>query len=294
MFSQLFGNYLLRKEIVTPEQLIKALTKASQSRIKLGTMCIHAGLMTSAEVEKIYIMQTHRDKRFGEIAIEEGYLTEEIINKLLSQQSPDYLLLAQALIDDNVFTHEDAEKYLYDYQTETELYDLDISTNHKECFKKLVANFCSANEMDNNETLTSYLQLLFNDLIRFIGSDFTPMSITPFNEYATQCCATQNITGEFNIASAIDMSAKTSIAFASRYAGEDFEDLNEYVTASLEDFLNLHNGLFIVNVSNTDSIELMLDAPRTISNDLYSPTGSTFLLPIHYSFGIINFVISFY
>lgn len=292
MFSQLFGNYLLRKEVVTPEQLIDAMSTASHSRMKLGTMCIHEGLMTSAEVEKVYILQTHQDKRFGEIAVEEGYLSEETINRLLSKQSPDYLLLAQALIDNGILSHEEAEKLLYDYQTETELYDLDITDDHMDRFEKLVSNFCSVNNMDENEVLQVYLKLLFNNMIRFIGDDFTPMNIIPFSEYATSYCAAQNITGQYPISSALDMNETTAIAFASRYAGEDFEEIDEFVIASLEDFLNLHNGLFVVNLSNTNSVELNLEPPETIQNDLYAPDGLTYLLPIHYSFGTINFIIT--
>lgn len=294
MFSQLFGNYLLRKEIVSPEQLINAIAIASSSRVKLGTMCIHSGLMTPAEVEKIYIMQTHQDKRFGELAVQEGYLSEDAINKLLNQQAPDYLLLAQALIEEGVFTHEDAEKYLYDYQTETELYDLDITDDHKDRFEKMVSNFCAVNDIAGKDYLTTYLQLLFNNLIRFIGDDFTPMNIAPFDEYATTCCAYQTINGEHNISFAMDMTEGSAIAFASRYAGEDFDEYDEYVAASLEDFINLHNGLYVVNVSNTHSLELVLAPPASLVNDLYSPEGTTYLLPIHYTFGTINFIISIF
>ena len=40
-----------------------------------------------------------------------------------------------------------------------------------------------------------------------------------------------------------------------RYVKDHFIDYDEYVQASLEDFLNLQNGLFIVNVSNDSSTE---------------------------------------
>ena len=46
----------------------------------------------------------------------------------------------------------------------------------------------------------------------------------------------------------------------------------------------------MVNIANTDSIELDLYPPISLANEIYSPEGSTYLLPISYTFGTINFV----
>jgi len=294
MFTQLFGNFLLRKGVVTPDQLIDAIKASAETHVKLGTLCIHSGMMTSQEVEKVYIEQTHADKRFGEIAVEMGYLTAGQLEELMENQGPNYLLLAQELIEQGVFTHEELERLLYDYQSETELFDLDLLDEHKDKLKKLVMNFCNFGDIRNADLAISYLQLLFNDLIRFIGDDFTPLNLVSFKEYVSTVCSSQDIEGQYKLGSAIDMDEKTALAFASRYAREEFTEFDEYVAASLEDFLNLHNGLFVVNVSNTDAIELTLAAPASLYNEVYAPEGSTYLLPISYTFGTINFLITIY
>ena len=72
MYAQFFGNYLLSRNILTTEQLIQAMHKKSSTQIKLGTLAIHAGYMTASEVDRVIILQTHQDKRFGELAISEG------------------------------------------------------------------------------------------------------------------------------------------------------------------------------------------------------------------------------
>ncbi len=76
MYTQFFGTYLLSKNYVNTEQLFDAMQKLSSQHMKLGTLAIHAGLMTASEVDSIVVEQTHQDKRFGELAIEMGYLTE--------------------------------------------------------------------------------------------------------------------------------------------------------------------------------------------------------------------------
>ena len=75
MYAQFFGNYLLSHGI-TKEQLMHAMQEANNEHPKLGTLAMHAGYMSASEVDRVIIMQTHEDKRFGELAIREGYLTE--------------------------------------------------------------------------------------------------------------------------------------------------------------------------------------------------------------------------
>ena len=61
--------------------------------------------MTASEVDNVIIEQTHQDKKFGELTIEMGYLTNEQVKNLLNVQSPDFLLLGQILLDDGVINN---------------------------------------------------------------------------------------------------------------------------------------------------------------------------------------------
>ena len=46
MHTQFFGNFLLNKGIITPEQLIEALKVQSSTHKKFGTLAIHSGYMS--------------------------------------------------------------------------------------------------------------------------------------------------------------------------------------------------------------------------------------------------------
>ena len=85
MFVQFFGGFLLNKGAVTREQLIDAMEKESTSHIQLGTLAMHAGLMDAEQIEDVRISQTHTDKRFGEICVDKGYLTESQVDELLAR-----------------------------------------------------------------------------------------------------------------------------------------------------------------------------------------------------------------
>ena len=295
MYAQFFGNFLLSRNVVTPEQLIIAINKESSSRIKLGTLAMYHNLMTANEIDDIVVAQTHEDKHFGEIAIEREYLTEEQVNSLLSEQSPDYLLLGQILIEEGILTNAQLESLIVDYESEHEIYDLDLQLDQKEQVAQLIRHYFRLDEIENSDLYQSYMTLLFNNLVRFIGSDFTPMTPIPCEEFPTQYCVVQHITEKYNILSAIDMDRSMAIEFASRYAMDTFDAFDEYVEASLEDFLNLHNGLFTVNVSNNRAVELQLTPPEAQEKDLleFPKESVSYMFPILYPFGTINFILSF-
>lgn len=295
MYTQFFGNFLLSRDVVTPEQLIAAINKEATSHIKLGTLAMYHNLMTANEIDDIVIAQTHEDKHFGELAIERHYLTEQQVNELLSEQSPEYLLLGQILIEEGIITNTQLEDLIIDYESEHEIYDLDLQIDQKEQVTRLIRHYFKLEVMENSELYESYLTLLFNNLIRFIGADFTPLTPIRCNEFPTQFSIVQNITGKYNISSVIDMDRTMAIEFASRYAMDSFDAFDEYVQASLEDFLNLHNGLFTVNMSNNYSIELQLSPPETHEKDLLEFQHDTvsYMFPVLYPFGTLNIVLSF-
>ena len=137
-----------------------------------------------------------------------------------------------------------------------------------------------------------YMNLLFNDLVRFIGFDFTPLTPVFDTSFDTNYCITQRITGVLPLLTAIDMEPETAITFAGRYAKMDFNKFNEYVKASLEDFINLHNGLFSVNMSNTYSKEAELDPPEHTTEKTLKLSNEAFIVPIIYPFGTVYFIVS--
>ncbi|TGY97000.1 chemotaxis protein CheX [Petralouisia muris] len=292
MHTQFFGNFLLNKGVVTPEQLIEALKVQSSTHKKFGTLAIHSGYMSASEVADVYITQTHYDKRFGELAVELGYLTPEQVDKLLTLQLPNYMLLGQILVDQKIVTHIELENLITEYKSEYEIYELDMMEEQKTMLDKLLADLYLPDDLQDTQNIITYITLLFNNLVRFIGEDFTPLNIMTLPEVPTNYCVSQMIDGTFSFLSALDMDSETAIAFAGRYVDEEFEEFDEYVSASMEDFLNLHNGLYSVNMSNDYTLELHLQPPACHENTALSTECPCYLLPVIYSFGTVNFIFS--
>lgn len=292
MYTQFFGNYLLSKEYITNEQLFDALKEKTQKHTKLGTLAIHSGLMTAAEVDSVIVEQTHQDKKFGELTIEMGYLTDEQVKTLLNIQSPDFLLLGQILLDKKIIDNTTLEKIIKDYRQENEISNLDMVLEDKESVENLIEHFFRETSLKPSALDKMYIELLFNSFIRFVGDDYTPLSAEQCECFSADCVVRQNICGEYAVSTYIGMNQATAINFASRYVKENFSVYDEYVQASLDDFLNLNNGLFTVNCSNEKALELTLSAPEHLDGEPLT-FKKAYKLKVLYPFGTVHFIIEF-
>ena len=64
MFSQLFGNYLVDREVISPEDYREIMDKQLDARVKLGTIAVAEGLMTQEQAEELNKLQMQFDRRF--------------------------------------------------------------------------------------------------------------------------------------------------------------------------------------------------------------------------------------
>lgn len=287
MFAQFFGNFLLGKDAVTTEQLSKAIAQTQSTHVKLGTIAMQKGYMTAAEVDEVCFMQTREDKRFGEIAVERNYLFDDQLEDLLETQNSNYLLLGQALVDLGYLSNEDLESYLIEYQAENDLGALSAGDESDDAVARLVENFLDEADGAIPDHAVLYIKLVFNSLVRFVGQDFTPLAPIEVDSYEAHCCVTQRIGGPIHITASLDMDEDVAIEFASRYADMEFDSFDEYVEASLEDFLNLHNGLFTVNMSNSRAMELSLEPPYHEDKAEITFRGKCYVIPVIYPFGTV-------
>lgn len=291
MYSQFFGNFLLSKHAVTSNQILRAIQNQHAKHLRLGTLAIHEGYMSASQVDEIFVQQTHTDRRFGELAIQAGYLTMEQLNALLEAQTPNYLLIGQALVDDGALTNAQLEQYIQEYHADSQLNELEVTGEQQDNLVELVRQMFLISSESIPEYAIRYVKLLFNNLIRFIGEDFMPLNPILCTDMDLAYCSSQALYGDFAINSYLETSEETAIAFASRYVNDEFSEFDDYVKASIDDFLNLHNGLFVVNMSNEYSVELNLEAPMIMENVHISTTDDTYLLPVVYPFGTLNFIL---
>ncbi|MBR6337861.1 MAG: chemotaxis protein CheX [Ruminococcus sp.] len=292
MFAQFFGSFLLHKGLVTAADLTQAFEEKKNTRMRLGVLAINAGLMTSEQVEHVNVTQQSVDKRFGDLCVELGYLTDGDVERLLSEQPTDYLLLGQTLVNSGVMSNADFESAIIEYKNENSLSNDDISGNQSDKLSKLISGFYHFDTAANARIYTEYTTLLFKDIIRFIGDDFTPLGSSIIHELEAPHIVKQAITGAYNSITCVAADTAEYMAFAERFAKEEFTEVDDFVDATVGEFMNVNNGLFTVNESNEHGIELQLDPQEIHTDEKIVFENPAFLIPVSFSFGEVNFVIS--
>lgn len=291
MYNQFFGNYLFSKGYVTKEQLIPALLRQENELVRVSTLALFSGYMSPQEIDRIVNLQLKSEKKFSDLALENGFLSQDQILELLDIDCPSFLKLGQILIDDGILSYEEFSNILADYRSQNELLELELNEDNRDDIQCLIEDFSLLSNSAFSPFNKSYLELLFNNFIRFIGDDFTALPPDFCTEFPTEYCIRQSIHGSYEVNTYLSLEESTALAFAERYTGESFLEYDEYVKASLEDFINLHNGLFIVNASNDHSNELTIGVLDAIDNSLIHFANGAYHFPVYYPFGIVNFII---
>ena len=293
MFTQFFGNYLFNEKLVTKQQLIEALEMQKFARAKLGVLAINAGYMTAAQVDEVHAEQQRMDKRFGDIAVEKGYMTESQVETLLSNQKQAHLVIGQALVDKGYLTNEQFANALAKYKENNLIEERDFTDDQNRKIDTIIRNFYIFNTFDSDvEFFTEYTSLVFKNIIRFIGDDFIPLAPEATSSYKAEKISYQMVNGKGEVFTAIEGTEEAMVEFAKRYSHEEIDSFDELARESVAEFLNLHNGLFTVNMSNNKQMELQLEPQISKESIELSTKGSMFTMPICFPFGTVSVIIS--
>lgn len=148
-------------------------------------------------------------------------------------------------------------------------------------------------EMDEFSVL--YIIKLLSDIILYVDTDISLGDITFCDSYHLEHEVSQEITGIPAAYSALDGNIKVLTAFAECYSNLGIAEFDSLCKESLLDFLNLHNGLFVVELSEKNICELSLGVPKhgsshelKLTSDLH---GHITLIPVTFSYGTITFVL---
>jgi|LGOV01.1.fsa_nt_gb hypothetical protein len=286
MFTQFFGQFLLNQDLITPKELQEVFKNVKTTRLKLGMIAINEGFLNANQVIKINELQKKHDKRFGEIAVEFMYLTNEELDIALNKQQSEHLILAQTIVNLGYMTITEFEKAIEMYKT--------LHNISNESFKELKNGkiddvIYSMLKIDDNE-IKDYVTLFYKNIIRFITDEvYISESIKLENNEEYEYLFEQTIRGDKNLYTAYTASNDVLILFSEKYSKEKIDVIDIYTIDVCKEFLNLHNGLFAVNMSNKN-IEMKLNI-QTHKEKYLLEKNNLYKIPFHTNIGKIDLII---
>lgn len=288
MIGYILGNYLVDTGKITKEQLREVLDGAGKVRVKLGLIAVAEGYMTAAEAEEVNRLQAVMDKRFGDIAVENGYLTDDQVGIILKKQGDEYMVFLQTLVDMNIMGMAEAEKILAEFCSAKGLTDAQCEDIKSGDIDRILPVYLPEVAEEYKEIIGVALRTIIRCVDREVCLD---------QGMVVDCINGKN--GSFQTVESEDGS-KTSVGLvesdggfllsASLFAGEEFTELDEDALDSCAELLNCINGIY-ASAKSKEDLELELLPPVMYKEDVELKGNDICVLPVMVKGKKMNFVI---
>ncbi|MDF2539198.1 MAG: hypothetical protein K0S76_2219 [Herbinix sp.] len=275
MFGQYFGNYLIEKNKISQTEFEDVMMQQQISRLKLGFIAVAEKLLTTKQAEEINDIQKKLDRRFGDIAVEKGYLLTEEVTYLLNMQGSSYLKFVQALTENNILSIEEIENCLEDFKKDNEFSDSDLDALKTGDIDRIISVFVDVDIPLTGECIS----LALRNVVRFINNNIRLKKAYTVKEYSFGNIAYQQVIGDHQIFCGIAGNENALLSIASPFAKETFQKLDEDAFDSVCEFINCTNGLYASKLSLED-IQIDMTPPLYDTGKTLVSNGEIYVVPI--------------
>ena len=254
MVEYILGNYLVETGKITKEQLAQTLADQDTVRVKLGLIAVAEGMMTLEQTAEINRLQALMDQRFGDIAVQKGYLTDEQVGKLLKKQGNAYLTFIQTMVDSQLLDMEDVELVVNTFRLINGYSNSEMEDLKSDETERIVPLFLPEEAKQFADIISTAIKTLIRLIDRhiYIGkAEFT-------TSFPQKDMVSQSLQGENGLISCLSEGNGALLQVCSKYAKEEFEQLDLDSLDAAGELLNCINGLYASGLSRDGKfLELM-------------------------------------
>lgn len=257
MFDRMFANYLAECGKLSEAALGDIFSNQEQKRVRLGVIAVSEKLMSIEQVEEVNQLQAIQDKRFGDIAVERGYLTDEQVSRLLVLQGNSYLAFVQSVVDGNFLDMKDINDMLDQFQKEYSLTSSNME-DMKSCDPDRILPIFM---FQQPEMLQSLAGVMVRTIARLIDYRVYIKMPQVIKEYPYKAICLQCLDGDHKILNALSGDVEGAMKEAAiAFAGSENITCNEDVLDALCELINCVNGLYASDMSNRN-VDIDMEAP---------------------------------
>lgn len=285
MLNRLFGNYLVQKQRITQIQLDDLLPVPKELKAEVETIAVINKILAPATVQELLSKLDKSSERFGEVAIDAGYLTDDKLDTILTYQSNMFMKFIQSLLNKRLLTIEQINPFLNEFQQLGGYNDSQMSALIHDDLEQCIAIFVPLKTMQLKELTLTLVQTIRRLIDRdvYLDKAYIARSLQ-LDKYASQ-----TIIGDMHIKVYISAPDNGLLAIANHFTGDTYETVNEDALDNVGEFINCVNGLFATNLSYSD-IEIDMNSPEYALDGPFISNEKLFVIPIHangYSFRAI-------
>lgn len=274
-----FPQYLVNEGVLSPQEAKEYVKACEHTEPGIAVIALAEGAVSASKLAELAPFEK---EAFPKLAVAEGVLFPSQLEKLQAVRALDGLRLAQVLLDSGKMDFVELGKHMAASGAAD-------GSSVKEAVRRLVEN--NEELTAEAETYAEFTEIFMRSFMRFMGTTAVVNFCEPEYEgmFASHIVS-QRLSGAVSFVSGIYASDKVLVEMAQRYSLEKIDDADEMAEDSIAEFLNVVNGIFVVDLGKRD-LDLDLETPRIGKNK--HPMGSRQLqLWIDASFGSFELVMA--
>lgn len=286
MIANLAANYLVNKGRISVEQYYQLFDELKKVRAKLGLIAVHEGLMTEYQADTVNMLQATMDMKFGDLAVEKGFLTPAQVQEMLKKQGDPYLSLAQALENMGIMRLNDLDLIMKKYQVENEMSTSSIEALKSDEIDRIVPLFMPADADDYIPIMT----LAVKTIMRLVDDNIYPMKAFYTENLEVQNGAVQFVDGDPCVTTGLCGDGNSLLHIASVFGQEDFDKVDMDALDAVAELVNCINGMH-ASAMSMQRIQMEL-YPPLFDDSIEGVVGSKMLvMPMMVGDKSVNLVI---
>ncbi len=276
MLNRLFGNYLVEKKCITQEQLEHLLPVPQELIADIETIAVVRKVLTPAQVQTVFDKIDRSTTRFGDAALEEGLISDDRLDHLISFQTNAFMKFMQLLVNENYIRMDQLNQIISSFQTDNEYTDSQMNSLMLDDLEEIIKIFVPL----KNKQLQELTETLIQTIKRLIDKEVYLDKAYASNSIQLDSYAGQMVTGDMNFKLYLSGSGNNLLGIANYFTGDRYTNLNEDALDNIGEFINCVNGLFATNLSYGD-IVIDMSSPDYSLDGLYLNENKLFVIPIH-------------
>ena len=236
MFGHIFGRFMVEQKMISQQTLEEV----------LGLIAVSEKLLSPEQADKINNRQAFEDKRFGDIAVEMGYLTESQVSRLLQLQGNPYLTFIQAMTEMDIMSMDEIENAIDLYRRENGLTNTDLEAFKSGDMDRMIPLYVRTDD----PLLSGLVGVAVRTISRLIDSEIAIEPSYSSYSYEFQNIAVQSVAGDHSMMLGLAGEGNNLLTIADVFAKEEFESMDLFAFDAVCEFINCINGLYASTLSS--------------------------------------------
>ena len=247
MGNRYFSQYLLNTGVLESSNIGYVMPKSAHAVPQLHVLAVQKGLLSETQIDELASSDDA-----AKALVDKAFLSNDQM-EFLKNENPDRAArIAQVLLNEK----------LADIKTLNQCFrESDPENIHPvvDAVKKIVSSYDDLNPV--GEAYGKYAEMFIGALQRFMDTDAVVLTEPAEPVIEDSLIVSQSMGGALSVSAAILTNEESFLEMANRYSGERFENIDELAEDSLTEFVNVINGLYIVEQSG-QNVDMDLDTPK--------------------------------